>query len=159
MFIIKNISTVFSIGKIPLCPGTWGSLSTYMFLPIILECSNLVFFVSISILFVISTIVTDIYSKSVKKSDPKEVVIDELIGQAIVLKFSTNLITDINSIQNIVFFIFPIPFLLFRLFDIKKPFIISIVDKKIHGGLGIMLDDVLAALFSSLPFIIYKLFF
>lgn len=118
------------VGKIPKAPGTFGSLLAaviwWFYSPFISE-------VVIIATFFVGWLATHFYEKWNNKHDPKEVIIDEIVGLWMTLylapaKFSVLLLG----------------FLLFRLFDIWKPFPIGWVDRKVPGALGTMLDDVLA---------------
>ena len=104
---------------------------------------------------------------NLKKKDPSEIVIDEFIGQSIVILFAfflggnVYIILSLTSSQS---FLLPyilelellFAFILFRIFDILKPFPINIIDKKIKNGLGVMLDDVVAAIYASITFAVIK---
>ena len=102
-----------------------------------------------------------------KKKDSREIVIDEFIGQSIPLvaflyrpeNFIPNCcyksLIEMPSVLWIVF-----SFLLFRFFDIIKPYPINLIDRKIKNGLGVMLDDILAGIFTTIVmYIIYSLWF
>ncbi len=99
-----------------------------------------------STLFLLSILITliaikeiDKYEAQIKIHDDKTIVIDELVGMWIALSISSETIT-----QMVLSFIF------FRFFDIKKPSIIGKIDKNVKGGLGVMLDDVVAGIFGGL---------
>lgn len=174
------ITTFCYVGKIKYCPGTFGSLVAFPLCYLILHFSlkyqiifpfaNLTRFqaqiISILIitfficllLFIIGTYFSSVYSKHVMKNDPKEVVIDEVVGQMLTILlcfFSIIFINYSKIIETLgvltinIIFLFVLPFLLFRFFDITKPWPINWVDKNIKGGIGIMIDDVLAAFFAS----------
>ena len=137
---INFIACGFGSGLIPKAPGTFGTLvavpicyfgyswlqtnNFYQWLPLILLT-----------LFVFGIFICSYTSIKIADKDPKQIVFDEIIGYAIAV--SQVPITAQNFI---------LAFLLFRFFDIVKPFPIRLVDKKLTGGLGIMLDDVLAGL-------------
>ena len=107
----------------------------------------------------------DKFAKLFKKKDPKEIVIDEFIGQSIPLTFY--FFQGFISIKELTFFKgysfegwIIISFILFRFFDIVKPFPINIVDKKMKNGLGVMLDDIIAGIYSAITiYIFYALWF
>ena len=174
------LSTFFGLGKISKkMPGTIGSVVAF---PLTLYCFKLSKFfhkffhfnnviinalafplLLILLLFIIGTISSAEYSRYCKNSDPKEVIIDEIVGQmlCITLTIPISLLFYQAHFTNYPFDLWLIAvifvnFILFRLFDILKPWPISWVDKKCKGGFGIMLDDVLAAIFAS---IIYFLIF
>ena len=87
----------------------------------------------------IGTIAAGAAEKIVDQSDPGLVVIDEIVGQLIVLSIAPKHPLAVVA-----------AFALFRLFDILKPFPVGWLDQHIHGGLGIMLDDVMAGLYALL---------
>ncbi len=181
------IATFFYIGKIRYCPGTFGSLVSFPLYYIIiyfirlnqvvfLSSSNIVeqqaftdFFIITFIcllLFIIGSYFTSVYVKYTNIDDPKEVVIDEVVGQMLTItlcSFSVEFalyskIAEYLSTQVIeLIFLVIMPFCLFRLFDIIKPWPINWFDQNIHGGIGVMLDDILAAVFASVAQ--YALFF
>lgn len=178
--IAKMIATFFYIGNIRFAPGTFGSLPAfaicYMILyfieqnQIVFEFSGLNFIeqlivsafllglLSTFILFVIGIVSTRIYIEGNPDDDPKEVVIDEVVGQMLVIVLSSVSIFFVYSstmpqfysdFTLKFFFLFLLPFALFRFFDIVKPWPIGWLDKNIKGALGVMIDDVAAALFAT----------
>lgn len=129
--------TFFYIGKLP-ASGTFASIITIFIYYFVL------FFFS-NILFILLLITITIYSffflkeilKNFENKDPKEIVIDEFIGQSIPL-----LICGSNILLILISFI------LFRLFDIFKIFPANIIDKKIDGTIGIIGDDIIAGIYT-----------
>ena len=94
------------------------------------------------------------YIKESEDKDPKEVVIDEVIGQTIpIYLFEIAHGNEKDSQEIILFYIYI--FILFRFFDIKKPFPINIFDKKFKNSFGVILDDVIAGLYVVLTLIIF----
>lgn len=103
------------------------------------------------------------YSRAIGKSDPKEVVIDEVLGQALVVLVTVPItlmvIKEISRTREVIFSFDPViacvvvSFILFRIFDILKPWPIKWVDKKLKNGAGIMLDDLLAAIFAIVVYL------
>lgn len=177
--ITNFIVTVGYVGKIKYCPGTFGSLTAFPLAYIIMHfvLSRQIVFSQIStnlaeaqiltllligfstcvILFIIGVIFSSIYTKQTGRDDPKEVVIDELAGQLLVITMSIfsvafiqhSKVFDFISARYIdLIFFFVLPFGLFRLFDIVKPWPISWIDKNVKSGFGIMFDDLLAAIFA-----------
>jgi phosphatidylglycerophosphatase A len=125
----------FGSGLAPRAPGTFGTIAA---IPIYLILSKLapVYYLSITILmFVCGVIICDWVSKDLGKHDFSGIVWDEIVG------FLLTMFMVPLSILNII-----LGFCLFRIFDILKPWPISYVDKHVGGGLGVMLDDVLAAI-------------
>ena len=98
----------------------------------------------------------DELKNSFSEIDAKEIVIDEFVGQSIPLLSIYNLVL-FNNINNFILYTFSV-FFLFRLFDIFKPYPINIIDKKIKNGFGVMLDDVLAGIYSVIVFFLIFIF-
>ncbi len=139
------ISTLCYTGYFPKAPGTFGSLVS---LPVIFVINYNFGFLG---LFFITLIVFVISIFAVKKvlsyteHDPSFVVIDEFIGQSVTFLLIANML-EYNT--NIVPYI--IGFVLFRLFDITKPFPVSYADKKIKNALGVILDDIFAGFYATI---------
>ena len=151
--------TFFGIGKIKKIPGTFASLFTMLllfFLFHILNFSPNIILVIIILIFFISLFAVKIYIKDLSNKDPKEVVIDEVIGQSIPLylyEVSHNIEKD--SINALKFYL--IIFILFRFFDITKPFPVNYFDKNFKNSFGVIMDDVIAALYVVLILILFML--
>jgi len=138
------IGTLFGAGYLPKAPGTWGSL---LFLPFIYLSYQLSGFPGVIALTIIASILSLISAPAAIKhlgEDPGEFVMDECAGQALVFAITFSII---NITPGIVVFI--LGFLLFRLFDIIKPFGIKRVEK-FRGKFGILVDDLLAGLYASI---------
>ena len=152
--------TLFGIGKIKKIPGTFASLFTTLllfFLFNILNFSPNIILVIIVLIFFISFFAIKIYIKDLSNKDPKEVVIDEVIGQSIPLylyEVSHNITND--SIDSLKFYL--IIFILFRFFDIVKPFPVNYFDKNFKNSFGVIMDDVCAGLYVALVLILYMIF-
>ncbi len=131
-------STWFWSGFFPKAPGTMGSLAAlpFGFLLHYLGGPNLLLWATV-IVFIVGTYSTHIYLARTGKSDPGEVVIDEVAGQWLPL-----LVAGSSPVYYVLAFI------LFRLFDIFKPWPISWLDKNVKGAFGVMVDDVLAGMFA-----------
>ena len=140
---LKNQITIFCatgglIGYSPVAPGTFGSLAALPLCLLMASVDHLTGAVVLLALTAVSTWIAHHAEKLVGQNDPKQVVIDEICGMAIAL----------FAIPFEPFFVIT-GFALFRVFDILKPFPIRWVDKKISGGLGIMLDDIIAGIFAN----------
>ena len=131
---------MFGIGFLPI-PGTMASLITIIIYYIFYNYLNIFFFIFffILILFYSFYFLNKTIKKSFTSSDPKEIVIDEFIGQSIPL-----LICENN------FFLIILSFLLFRLFDITKPWPASYFDFKIKNATGVIMDDIIAGIYTFL---------
>ena len=122
--------TMFGLGKVKKIPGTIGSLTTviilYLFFHIINLSQNLIL-IFLIIIFLYSFLAVEIYIKEKENKDPKEVVIDEFIGQSIpIYLYEISHSTVKSSDEAIIFYI--ICFILFRFFDIVKPYPINFFD-------------------------------
>ena len=133
------IATGFYSGNLPKAPGTWGSLVGLLLFFILHALSLPAYLAVVAGLFVIGSFAAGEAEKILDNSDPGVVVIDEIVGM---------LITMIAVPATPLFMI--LGFALFRIFDIWKPFPVGFVDQRFHGGLGIMLDDVVAGIYSLL---------
>ena len=158
---IKEISklfvTMFGLGKIPKVPGTFGSLATiiilYIFFHILHLPSNIIL-IGLIIIFFFSFIAVSLHTKDSKNKDPKEIVIDEFIGQSIpIYLYEISHETKKSSDEAIIFYC--ICFLLFRFFDIVKPFPVNFFDKKFKNSFGVIMDDVCAGFYVVLSLICF----
>ena len=152
--------TLFGIGKIKIIPGTFASLATTLFLfflfHILNVSPNIVLFSVIAIFF-ISLYAVNIFIKDLENKDPKEVVIDEFIGQSIPLclyEVAHNVPKETAEILKFYF----IMFILFRIFDITKPFPVSYYEKNFKNSLGVIMDDVCAGLYVVAILVLYMVF-
>ena len=144
-FISKLFATFFYVGLIKKAPGTFGTLAGLLcIMPLFPTITMYQFQYLIYVIFLLGTIATKIYMDYVKRDDPKEVVIDEVLGIFITLAICKYYIFEISNN-----YIFLFSFLLFRFFDILKPFPISVVDKNMKNALGVMLDDAIAGIFAG----------
>ena len=151
--------TFFGFGKIKYAPGTFTSLLTsiilfYFFL--FLNLSNQLILYILLIIFFYSFYAVSEHIKGSDNKDPKEVVIDEVIGQSIpIYLYETAHETTKNSHEAIFFYLYI--FILFRFFDIKKPFPVSYFDKNFKNAFGVILDDVVAGFYVVLTLIIFMI--
>ena len=133
------IATLFGVGRSPIAPGTMGSLVALPFAWAIMALLGRGWLLLASMIaLAIGTWACENYARTKGEHDPKECVVDELVGQWIVCAFAP---------PSILWYV-P-AFALFRLFDIWKPWPIRLVERRVPGGLGIMADDVVAALMGS----------
>jgi len=151
--------TCFGIGSFRFAPGTITSLITTVFLYSlfhIINLSNNTIFIILLIVFIYSFYAVSEYIKYNENKDPKEVVIDEFIGQSIPIYLYEISHGTIKDPQEAVLFYLYI-FILFRYFDIKKPFPVSFFDRKFKNSFGVILDDVMAGLYVVLTLIIFMI--
>jgi phosphatidylglycerophosphatase A len=151
--------TCFGIGSFRFAPGTITSLITAIFLFSlfhIVELSNNIILITLLLIFVYSFYAVNEYIKDNEDKDPREVVIDEFIGQSIpIYIYEISHGTIKNSQEAVLFYLYI--FILFRYFDIKKPFPVSYFDRKFKNSFGVILDDVLAGFYVILTLIIFMM--
>ena len=151
--------TFFGIGTIRFAPGTITSLITTVLLFSLFHILN--FSENLILLFLILVFLYSFYAvaeyiKETENKDPKEVVIDEVIGQSIpIYLFEIAHGSEKNFQESILFYI--CIFLLFRFFDIKKPFPVNIFDKNCKNSFGVIIDDVIAGLYVVLTLIVFMI--
>lgn len=161
------LATWFGCGKFPVAQGTLTSLATILLWLMINKIfgwaglTNL-FIIAIwppliIILFIVGVRAAEYYSQKINHPDPKQVVIDEVVGQLITLfigycciSLNSSRTEKILSGDLLIYFYTISSFVFFRFFDILKPFYIGFIDQNIKGGLGIMLDDVAAGFTAGL---------
>ena len=155
--IIFLFVTLFGIGKINKIPGSIASLATTLllfFLFHILNISPNFILISLIVIFFISLYVVNLFIKNLTNKDPKEVVIDEFIGQSIPICLYEVAHEGSKSTNDILTFYF-IMFILFRIFDITKPYPVSYYDKKFKNSFGVIMDDVCAGLYVVAVLVLY----
>ena len=149
--------TLFGIGKIKKIPGSFASLATILFLFFlfhILNISTNIVLYSIIIIFFISLYAVNIFIKDLTNKDPKEVVIDEFIGQSIPICLYEIAHEGVKETGQILTFYF-IMFILFRIFDIVKPYPVSYYDKNFKNSFGVIMDDICAGLYVVAVLVLY----
>jgi len=137
--IILFLATGFFIGYIPFAPGTFGALHG-IWLSFFLNKIPITFSISFIAVFIIFAILLSEKAEKIKgDKDPSIIVIDEIAGMMVtMIGINFNFINILTG------------FILFRLFDILKPFPIYIADKKLPGGVGIVTDDLIAGMMANL---------
>ncbi len=134
------IATWFGSGLIKPAPGTWGSLAALPFAWVIATFGESWYLLPAAIaLFPVGVWAATEYDRVKESHDSSEIVVDEVVGVWITLAF-----VPPDWLHYLVGFV------LFRLFDILKPWPVRWADRKIAGGMGVMLDDVLAAIYAAL---------
>ncbi len=158
---IKTINTLFvtmlGLGKVPKIPGTFGSLATviilYLFFHIFNLSSNLILILLI-VIFVLSFSAVAHHIRDNENKDPKEVIIDEFIGQSIpIYLYEISHGTEKSPNEALIFY--GICFVLFRFFDIAKPFPVNFFDKNFKNSFGVIMDDVIAGIYVVLSLICF----
>ena len=149
--------TLLGLGKIKKIPGSVASLATIFFLfflfHILYISPNIILFLII-IIFFISFYSVQVYIKHSQNKDPKEVVIDEFIGQSIPICLYEIAHNSPKETDQVFKFYF-IMFVLFRIFDITKPFPVSYYDRNFKNSFGVVMDDVCAGLYVVAILVLY----
>ena len=147
--------TFLSIGKIKYAPGTFASLITCLLFLLLINFFDIstLFFCTL-VIFLYTFIAINSSFDSFDSNDPQEIVIDEVVGQMLPL-LAIPIYETLYIAPKEYYCISA--FLLFRIFDIWKPFPINYVDNNTQGSLGIMLDDILAGIYSI--FVLTLIFF
>lgn len=124
----------FGSGLMPKAPGTWGTLAAFPLYLLLAHFAPVPYLIITVLTFILGVWICEKVSKDMGVHDYKGIVWDEIVGY---------LMTMFMAPQGLSWMI--CGFVLFRIFDIWKPQPIRYADEKVHGGLGIMLDDALAA--------------
>ncbi len=135
--LIMAIATGCYVGLIPKAPGTWGSLAALLPWLLLRHLQFIPYLAVLATVFVVGFFAAGSAEKILDRPDSGAIVIDEILGMFITLTLAPA---------------HPAAWLLgfvnFRIFDIAKPFPVSWFDQRIHGGIGIMMDDVVAGLYA-----------
>ena len=151
-FLATFISTGCFVGKIKYAPGTFGSLLAILICPFYVKLPILWQMTFFGLLLAVATLATHLYLIKIGdlKKDPKEVVVDEIVAVFLITLMAQTVVP--SNMLNWQHFLSI--FVLFRVFDISKPYPICWIDKNLHGAIGIMLDDLLAGIASWLVFVV-----
>lgn len=127
----------FGSGLSRFAPGTFGTLAALPLFAILMQAPELVHYTTIAVLFVLGIPLCEVTGRNLGVSDHSSIVWDEIVAMLLVLEFTP-----------LAWQWWLAAFLLFRLFDIWKPFPIRQCDAKFKGGFGVMFDDLLAAVYA-----------
>ena len=150
---------MLGLGKIKYLPGTIGSFVTiiilyYLFHIINLSPNIILFF--LILIFIYSFYAVSSHIENNENKDPGEIIIDEFIGQSIpIYLYEISHGTEKTEIEAIIFY--GICFILFRYFDIMKPFPVSFFDKNFKNSFGVIMDDVCAGFYVVLSLICFMI--
>ena len=151
--------TLFGIGKLKKIPGSYASLATTIFLFLLFHILNIkpnIILIAVIIIFFISLHAVNIFIKDLDNKDPKEVVIDEFIGQSLPICLYEIAHESVKETSEVLTFYFII-FVLFRIFDIVKPYPVSYYDKNFKNSFGVIMDDVCAGLYVVAVLVLYMI--
>ena len=152
--------TLFGIGRISKIPGSIASLVTTIFLFFIFQILDLepnLVLICLIIIFFVSLYSINHFIKNKENKDPKEIVIDEFIGQSIPICLY-EIAHEVPKETNEVLTFYFIMFILFRIFDITKPYPVSYYDKNFKNSFGVIMDDVCAGLYVVAVMVLYMVF-
>lgn len=135
--LIMAIATGLWVGNLPKAPGTWGSLAALLPWLLIRGLTLPLYLLVLLVVFIIGFFAAGSAEKILDRADAGPIVIDEILGMLIALTLAPD-----HPVAWILGFI------LFRIFDIAKPFPVSWFDQRVHGGIGIMMDDVVAGIYA-----------
>ena len=156
--------TMLGLGKIKFIPGTFGSLVTIIvlyYLFHILKVSPNTVLIGLIIIFLYSFYAISNHVKNSENKDPGEIIIDEFLGQSIpIYLYEISHGSTKNDDDAIIYYL--LFFILFRYFDIMKPFPVSFFDKNFKNSFGVIMDDICAGLYvvlSLICFMVIKSYF
>ena len=160
---IKNFNsllvTMFGLGKIRFMPGTIASLVTSIFLFYLFNSLNVtsnIILIGLVIIFIYSFYAVSTYIKGDKNKDPREIVIDEFLGQSIpIYLYEISHGTTKESNEAIIYY--TLFFILFRYFDIMKPFPVNFFDRNFKNSFGVIMDDICAGLYVVLTVVCFMI--
>ncbi len=136
---VHLLSFGFGAGLSPIAPGTFGTLIAMPIYLVLTSFSTIIYVLTVAFMFCIGCWASKRTADALGVHDHPGIVIDEIVGYLATMLFVP-----------VTWYWMIFGFLLFRLFDIWKPWPINKVDRQLQGGVGIMLDDLLAAIYSLL---------
>jgi|TARA_B100000795_G_scaffold92431_1_gene67553 phosphatidylglycerophosphatase A len=151
--------TMFGLGKIKFMPGTFGSLATTILLFYLfhsLKISSNIILIGLVTVFIYSFYAISTHTEDSKDKDPREIIIDEFLGQSIpIYLYEISHGTIKESDDAIIYYV--LFFILFRYFDIMKPFPVSFFDKNFKNSFGVIMDDICAGLYVVLTLVCFMI--
>jgi len=151
--------TMFGVGKFKFAPGTLGSLVTTIILFYLFHSLNIssnIILIGLIIVFIYSFYAVSTHIKDIQNKDPGEIVIDEFLGQSIpIYLYEVSHGTAKESNEAIPYYI--LFFILFRYFDIMKPFPVNFFDKNFKNSFGVIMDDICAGLYVVITVICFMI--
>ena len=150
---------MLGLGKIKYIPGTIGSFVTIIILYYLFHIINLspnIFLFFLILIFIYSFYAVSSHIENNENKDPGEIIIDEFIGQSIPI-YLYEISHGTEKTQNEAIIFYGICFILFRYFDIMKPFPVSFFDKNFKNSFGVIMDDVCAGFYVVLSLIFFMI--
>ena len=151
----KIFVSIFYIGYIKFASGTWGSLASLAILFFLFKIINIplsILIILFVFLFFLSNYLINYFSAYTKSHDSKHIVIDEFLGMFFIFLFYEVIFIYNNYITCLLIFV------CFRIFDVFKIFPANYFDKQVDNGYGVILDDIIAAMYTILTMIIINVF-
>ncbi len=151
--------TMFGLGKIKFMPGTLGSLATVIILFYLFHSLNIssnIILIGLIIIFIYSFYAVSKYIEDNKNKDPGEVIIDEFLGQSIPI-YLYEVSHGVTKASNEAIVYYTLFFILFRYFDIMKPFPVNFFDKNFKNSFGVIMDDICAGLYVVLTVVCFMI--
>ena len=160
---IKSFNSLFvtmlGLGKIKFIPGTIGSLATTIILYYLFHILNIlpnIILIFLIIIFVYSFYAVSSHIKNNENKDPGEIIIDEFLGQSIpIYLYEISHGSTKDAGEAIIYY--SIFFILFRYFDIMKPFPVSFFDKNFKNSFGVIMDDICAGFYVVLTLVCFMI--
>ena len=150
---------MFGLGKVKFMPGTFGSLATTIFLFYLFHTLNTspnIILIGWIIIFIYSFYAISTHTRNNKNKDPGEIIIDEFLGQSIpIYLYEISHGTTKESDEAIIYY--GLFFILFRYFDIMKPFPVNFFDKNFKNSFGVIMDDICAGLYVVLTLVCFMI--
>ena len=151
--------TMFGLGKIRFIPGTFGSLATTLILYCLFHIINIspnIILIGLIIIFTYSFYAVSSHIENSENKDPSEIIIDEFLGQSIpIYLYEISHGTKKDGGEAIMYY--ALFFILFRYFDIMKPFPVSFFDKNFKNSFGVIMDDICAGFYVVLTLVCFMI--
>jgi phosphatidylglycerophosphatase A len=133
------VATALGAGLVPLAPGTWGTLVAMPLAWWLGRMGEVAYLAAAVLVTVVGTIAADVYCRATGRHDNQQIVVDEVAGYLVTLAAVPRDLPDLV-----------VGFALFRLFDIWKPPPVRAIDRRVHGGFGVVADDLAAGVYAAL---------
>ena len=150
---------MLGLGKIKFMPGTMGSLATLFILYYLFHIINIspnIILAGLILIFIYSFYAISTHTKNSQNKDPSEIIIDEFLGQSIpIYLYEISHGTTKSNDEVIIYY--AIFFILFRYFDIMKPFPVSFFDKNFKNSFGVIMDDICAGFYVVLTLVCFMI--
>jgi phosphatidylglycerophosphatase A len=137
--VIEFFATAGFVGLIPKAPGTFGTVVAIPIAFLLARGGPVFYLVATALLIAFSIYISEMHERVLGTHDSKQIVIDEVVGYLVAFAWLP-----------MTWMAFLAAFIVFRFFDIVKPYPISVLDRKVKGGLGVVVDDLAAGLITNI---------